>query len=169
MDDVASPKSPASTRIHSLNLRRPTRQILTLLKDNLQKQNRKIHTMVIYSLNTYLPWTLAHIQSLPDSDKVKPKITIYRSLTWCVMWCNEQSKSKCLRATSSYAFMQGFDTVIVLRGNFMSLKTQCQDEVRILSGRAQKFKVAKQCWKQLNEHNMMYIYHKQCENMQKNQ
>ena len=46
-------------------------------------------------------------------------------------------------------------------------KTQCQDEVRILSGRTQKLKVAKQCWKQLNEHNLMYIYHKQCENMQK--
>ena len=46
-------------------------------------------------------------------------------------------------------------------------KTQCQDEVRILSGRTQKLKVAKRCWKQLNEHNLMYIYHKQCENMQK--
>ena len=46
-------------------------------------------------------------------------------------------------------------------------KTQCQDEVRILYGRTQKLKVAKRCWKQLNEHNMMYIYHKQCENMQK--
>merc|ERR1719239_1576345 len=45
--------------------------------------------------------------------------------------------------------------------------TQCQDEVRILSGRTQKLKVAKRCWKQLNEHNLMYIYHKQCENMQK--
>ena len=49
----------------------------------------------------------------------------------------------------------------------MQLKTQCQDEVRILSGRTQKLKVAKRCWKQLNEHNLMYIYHKQCENMQK--
>ena len=47
--------------------------------------------------------------------------------------------------------------------------TQCQDEVRILSGRTQKLKVAKRCWKQLNEHNLMYIYHTQCENMQKNQ
>ena len=47
--------------------------------------------------------------------------------------------------------------------------TQCQDEVRILSGRTQKLKVAKRCWKQLNEHNLMYIYHKQYENMQKNQ
>ena len=47
------------------------------------------------------------------------------------------------------------------------IKTQCQDEVRILSGSTQKLKVAKQCWKQLNEHNLMYIYHKQCENMQK--
>ena len=28
--------------------------------------------------------------------------------------------------------------------------TQCQDEVRILSGRTQKLKVAKRCWKQLN-------------------
>ena len=46
-------------------------------------------------------------------------------------------------------------------------KTQCQDEVRILSGRTQKLKVAKQCWKQLNEHNLMYIYYIQCENMQK--
>ena len=46
-------------------------------------------------------------------------------------------------------------------------RTQCQDEVRILSGRTQKLKVAKRCWKQLNEHNLMYIYHKQCENMQK--
>ena len=46
-------------------------------------------------------------------------------------------------------------------------KTQCQDEVRILSGITQKLKVAKRCWKQLNEHNLMYIYHKQCENMQK--
>ena len=45
--------------------------------------------------------------------------------------------------------------------------TQCQDEVRILSSRTQKLKVAKRCWKQLNEHNLMYIYHKQCENMQK--
>ena len=45
--------------------------------------------------------------------------------------------------------------------------TQCQDEVRILSGGTQKLKVAKRCWKQLNEHNLMYIYHKQCENMQK--
>ena len=26
--------------------------------------------------------------------------------------------------------------------------TQCQDEVRILSGRTQKLKVAKRCWKQ---------------------
>ena len=45
--------------------------------------------------------------------------------------------------------------------------TQCQDEFRILSGRTQKLKVAKWCWKQRNEHNLMYIYHKQCENMQK--
>ena len=45
--------------------------------------------------------------------------------------------------------------------------TQCQDEVRSLSGRTQKLKVAKRCWKQLNEHNLMYIYHRQCENMQK--
>ena len=45
--------------------------------------------------------------------------------------------------------------------------TQCQDEVRILSGRTQKLKVAKRCCKQLNEYNLMYIYHKQCENMQK--
>ena len=45
--------------------------------------------------------------------------------------------------------------------------TQCQDEVRILSSRTQKLKVAKWCWKQRNEHNLMYIYHKQCENMQK--
>ena len=45
--------------------------------------------------------------------------------------------------------------------------TQCQDEVRILSGRTQKLKVAKRCWKQWNKHNLMYIYHKQCENMQK--
>ena len=55
--------------------------------------------------------------------------------------------------------------IIVIEEN----KTQCQDEVRILSGRTQKLKVAKQCWKQLNEHDLMYIYHKQCENMQKNQ
>ena len=27
-------------------------------------------------------------------------------------------------------------------------KTQCRDEVRILSGRTQKLKVAKRCWKQ---------------------
>ena len=27
-------------------------------------------------------------------------------------------------------------------------KTQCQDEFRILSGRTQKLKVAKRCWKQ---------------------
>ena len=46
-------------------------------------------------------------------------------------------------------------------------KTQCQDEFRIPSGRTQKLKVAKWCWKQRNEHNLMYIYHKQCENMQK--
>ena len=45
--------------------------------------------------------------------------------------------------------------------------TQCQDEFRILSGRTQKLKVAKRCWKQLNEHNLTYIYHIQCENMQK--
>ena len=45
--------------------------------------------------------------------------------------------------------------------------TQCQDEVRILSGRTQNFKMAKQCWKQLNELILMYIYHKQCEDMQK--
>ena len=45
--------------------------------------------------------------------------------------------------------------------------TQCQDEFRILSSRTQKLKVAKWCWKQRNEHNLMYIYHKQCENMQK--
>ena len=45
--------------------------------------------------------------------------------------------------------------------------TQCQDEFRIPSGRTQKLKVAKWCWKQRNEHNLMYIYHKQCENMQK--
>ena len=38
--------------------------------------------------------------------------------------------------------------------------TQCQDEFRILSGRTQKLKVAKRCWKQWNEHNPMYIYHK---------
>ena len=44
---------------------------------------------------------------------------------------------------------------------------QCQDEVRNLSGRTQNLKVAKRCWKQLNEHNLIYIYHKQCENMQK--
>ena len=50
---------------------------------------------------------------------------------------------------------------------FDGYTTQCQDEVRILSGRTQKLKVAKPCWKQLNEHNLMYIYHKQCENMQK--
>ena len=35
--------------------------------------------------------------------------------------------------------------------------TQCQNEVRILSGRTQKLKVAKRCCKQLNEHNLMYI------------
>ena len=35
--------------------------------------------------------------------------------------------------------------------------TQCQDEFRILSGRTQKLKVAKWCWKHLNEHNLMYI------------
>ena len=53
-------------------------------------------------------------------------------------------------------------------GTFFNLpKTQCQDEFRILSGRTQKLKVARRCWKQLNEHNLMYIYHKQCENMQK--
>ena len=45
--------------------------------------------------------------------------------------------------------------------------TQCQDEFRILSGRTQKLKVAKRCWKQWSEHNLMYIYHKWCENMQK--
>ena len=45
--------------------------------------------------------------------------------------------------------------------------TQCQDEVRILSGRTQKLKVAKRCWKQLNEHNLMYIYHIQCETCKK--
>ena len=45
--------------------------------------------------------------------------------------------------------------------------TQCQDEFRIPSGRTQKLKAAKWCWKQQNEHNLMYIYHKQCENMQK--
>ena len=44
--------------------------------------------------------------------------------------------------------------------------TQCQDEVRILSGRTQKLKVAIRCCKQLNEHNLMYIYHKQCERAQ---
>ena len=47
------------------------------------------------------------------------------------------------------------------------LKTQCKDEFRIPSGRTQKLKVAKWCRKHLNEHNLMYIYHKQCENMQK--
>ena len=47
------------------------------------------------------------------------------------------------------------------------VKTQCQDEFRIPSGRTQKLKVAKWCWKQRNEHNLMYIYQKQCENMQK--
>ena len=46
--------------------------------------------------------------------------------------------------------------------------TQCQDEVRILSSRTQKLKVAKRCCKQLDKHNLMYIYHKQCENMQTN-
>ena len=49
----------------------------------------------------------------------------------------------------------------------MDVRTQCQDEVRILSGRTPKLKVAQRCWKQLSEHNLMYIYHKQCENMQK--
>ena len=39
--------------------------------------------------------------------------------------------------------------------------TQCQDEFSILSGRTRKLKVAKWCWKQRKEHNMMYIYHKQ--------
>ena len=52
------------------------------------------------------------------------------------------------------------DTSIVIR-------TQCQNEFRIPSGRTQKLKVAKWCWKQQNEHILMYIYHKQCENMQK--
>ena len=47
------------------------------------------------------------------------------------------------------------------------VETQCQDEFRIPSGRTQKLKAAKWCWKQQNEHNLMYIYHKQCENMQK--
>ena len=47
------------------------------------------------------------------------------------------------------------------------VRTQCQDEFRILSGRTQKLKVAMWCWKQQNEHNLMYIYHEQCENMQK--
>ena len=51
--------------------------------------------------------------------------------------------------------------------NDILVKTQCQDEFRIPSGRTQKLKVAKWCWKQQNEHNLMYIYHKQCENMQK--
>ena len=48
---------------------------------------------------------------------------------------------------------------------YIRVMTQCQDEFRILSGRTQK--VAKWCWKQWNEHNLMYIYHKQYENMQK--
>ena len=38
--------------------------------------------------------------------------------------------------------------------------TQCQDEFRILSGRTQKLKVAKRCWKKWNKHILMYIYHK---------
>ena len=49
----------------------------------------------------------------------------------------------------------------------VGITTQCQDEFRIPSGRTQKLKVAKWCWKQQNEHNLIYIYHKQCENMQK--
>ena len=53
--------------------------------------------------------------------------------------------------------------------NGLLVMTQRQAEVRILSGRTQKLKVAKRCCKQLNEHNLMYIYHKQCENMQKKQ
>ena len=57
--------------------------------------------------------------------------------------------------------------VLPITSFFLKITTQCQDEVRILSGRTQKLKVAKQCCKQLNEHNLMYIYHKQCENMQK--
>ena len=32
------------------------------------------------------------------------------------------------------------------------VRTQCQDEFRIPSGRTQKLKVAKWCWKQRNEH-----------------
>ena len=52
-------------------------------------------------------------------------------------------------------------------GKCFYVKTQCQDEFRILSSRTQKLKLVKWCWKQQSEHNLMYIYHKQCENMQK--
>ena len=71
---------------------------------------------------------------------------------------NQQSKNP-----GFYKFHQLLTSRILLRNECM---TQCQDEVRILSARTQKLKVTKQCWKQLNEHNLMYIYHKQCENMQ---
>ena len=57
--------------------------------------------------------------------------------------------------------------MIIIIMMIMADMTQCQDEVRILSGRTRKLKVAKRCCKQLNEHNLMYIYHKQYENMQK--
>ena len=57
--------------------------------------------------------------------------------------------------------------IICLKGYKPLGMTQCQDEFRIPSGRTQKLKVTKWCWKQRNEHNLMYIYHKQCENKQK--
>ena len=74
-----------------------------------------------------------------------------------LIWESQQIYFSCIYTVSRYQPLL-FDE---------PLKTQCQDEVRILSGRTQKLKVAKRYWKQLNEHNLMYIYHKQCENMQK--
>ena len=67
---------------------------------------------------------------------------------------------------ASFHLRQVFKSQVLSTASILDM-TQCQDEFRNLSGRTQKLKVAKWCWKQQNEHNLMYISHKQCENMQK--
>ena len=65
-------------------------------------------------------------------------------------WNQDQRQKKKELQKKNWFKSGGFDVPL-----FVPHTTQCQDEVRILSGRAQKLKVAKQCWKQLNEHNLM--------------
>ena len=113
------------------------------------------------------PWDLRSL----CCRKVRPKLQSKKNtapwliFTGCVYLSHNRFLSFFCTLTSACMFRFCLSNLFLLEPQ--QVRTQCQDEVRILSGRTQKLKVANWCWKQLNEHNLMYIYHKQCENMQK--